>query len=161
MREPRPPLRQTARQKRADAYADVWAKDHRPRAGRPKVAARGKDLVSALELARDSTGDPRFADALQATIFYGFDRELRRTAAREEAKAFGEPDDGYLVQVEFLCRRGKLESGKRRRFTIREACECVVAEFKVPGPSFERTVERLRQRFLVKKLYGRKTVLTK
>ena len=48
------------------------------------------------------------------------------------------------MHVDFFHRRGKLENGKRRRMSVLEACENVVAEFGL-GRSFEREVERLRQ----------------
>lgn len=94
--------------------------------------------------AAEATGDPRFAAASEVARFYRLDREFHRTAARLHGEAFGDPHEGYLVHVDFFHRRGKLENGKRRRMSVLEACENVVAEFGL-GRSFEREVERLRQ----------------
>jgi hypothetical protein len=150
VREPRPP-RKTDRQKRFDNNVELW-KENRRRlaAGRrtratPRVGRiRGPEFIHALEIAAEATGHPRFAAASEVARFYRLDREFHRTAARLHGEAFGDPHEGYLVHVDFFHRRGKLENGKRRRMSVLEACENVVAEFGL-GRSFEREVERLRQ----------------
>jgi hypothetical protein len=148
--EPRPP-RKTARQLRSEGYAREWVelRKRRDRGGQSGAllkdrALQGQDLVRALELAADSTGDPRFTRALEAVKYYGFDREFQRTAARVQGELFG-TEAIFLVQVDFLHRVGKLEqNGSRRKLSVREACEMVAAESGFPGQSFASAVEHLR-----------------
>src|SRR5262249_8066777 len=155
--EPRIP-RTTSRQQRASTYEARWNwKDvlRRRRAeqkGRPAKneklrPLRGSDYVRLLELSRDATGDPIFSAALAAVIRYGFDREPQRTAARIRRQVFGDPLDAYLVQVAFLHDRGLGESGKRRKLSVREACECVAADVRIPSNSFRAIVRELRRRY--------------
>jgi hypothetical protein len=116
---------------------------------------RGAELVRAIEIMRDSTGDPRFDVFLDLVIRYGFDREFQQTANRLQCELFGDPDDGYLRQVTFLHEVGKLEPPKvdgepsrRRKLGILEACECVVAESGMRAPhssTFEAAVDHLRK----------------
>jgi hypothetical protein len=153
-RQPRPPQQQTDRQKRTEAYEAEWKKTHRQIASQKRRRdIRGQDVALGLEMAGQSTGDPRFHDALALWKSYGFDHEFQRNVAREESKAFGDPDDGYLAQVDFFHRQGQLENGKRHRLSILEACEYVVAKFRVPGKTFEHAVERLRKAYLVSDYY--------
>ena len=103
-----------------------------------------------LERAAAATGDPRFTDALEAAKSYGFDKEFQRTASRVQRKMFGTDDDGYLVQVDFLHTRGKLEGERRRRLSVREACEVMAAESGYPAPSFKTAVDRLRKQYMAR-----------
>jgi hypothetical protein len=102
--------------------------------------------VLALERALEATGDRVFADALKAVHHYGLGREFERNAAKAQVEIFGDPVEGFLVQVRFLVTRGKLENGARRRLSVREACECVAAESGI-GETFEAAVERLRKAY--------------
>jgi hypothetical protein len=43
---------------------------------------------------------------------------------------------GQPVQVAFLVDRGLWENGKRRKLSVREACECVAADVRIPASSF-------------------------
>jgi hypothetical protein len=161
VREPRPP-RKTDRKRRTEAYKAEWIKTRRRLANyrhtrvTPHVRRiRGSEFVRALEIAAEATGDPRFAVALEAARSYRLDDEFKRTAARLHGEAFGNPDEGYLVQVDFFHQRGKLEeSGKRRRMGVVEACELIVAEFGL-GQSFENEVERLRHIYRKRKPHNR------
>lgn len=147
MSSPRPP-RLTARQRRTAEYREEWNKSRV--VGRKYPSVRGPELVIGLERALAVTGDSRFADALCATRNYGLDRNFERNAARIQTEMFGDPIAGHIAQIMFLIKRGKLEGDKRRRLTIREACELVVAETGFPGHSFETAVERLRKQCLVR-----------
>ena len=142
--------RETLRQRRTKAYKDEWEeiRKNRRTAPRRRRVLRGPDFVLALERASQATGDPIFADALRAAGQYGLDREFERRAARLQVEVFGDPLDGHLAQVAFLVTRGKLEDGKRRLLSVREACECIVAETGLPGASFNAAVERLRKQYL-------------
>jgi hypothetical protein len=144
---PRPP-RLTARQRRTAEYREEWNKFRV--VGRKYRSVRGPELVIGLERALAVTGDPVFADALCATRNYGLDRNFERNAARIQTEMFGDPVAGHLAQIAFLIKRGKLEGGKRRRLTMREACELVVAETGFPGHSFATAVERLRKQCLAR-----------
>ena len=141
MREPRPP-RLTDRQKRADDYRALWHKNRRrsPRPGRTD-RIRGGEVARALQTAADCTGDPRFNHALVALRHYGLDHEFRRSAARVDIESFGDLDGGHIRQIEFLHRR--------RGFSVREACERIVAEHGL-GHEFDSEVERLRQKALTR-----------
>jgi hypothetical protein len=157
VRAPRPP-RKTDRQKRFDDNVELWKENRRRLAAGRRTRAtsrvgrmRGSDFIHALEIAGEATGDPRFADAARLAKFYGLDREFHRTVARLHGEAFGDPDEGYLAHVDFFRRPGKLENGKRRRMSVLEACENVVAEFGLSGRSFESEVERLRQLYQKRK----------
>ncbi len=124
--------------------------DRKPRKRRRTL--RGPELVRALELGRDSTGDPRFTVALEVVYEYGFDSELERNASRAQKETFGDEAD-YLVQVDFLHRHGKLEvdengEPERRKLSVYEACEVVVSDSGKPGQSFKAVVERLRKQYL-------------
>lgn len=168
-RQPRQP-QQTDRQKRTEAYEAEWEKNcrkrteaceaeweknRRPAAGQKRQRdLRGQDWVLMTEMAGDSTGDPRFRDFLELWKSYGFDREFQRNIARAESKAFGDPDDGYLVQVNFFRRPRRLRQGDKRPSII-EACEHVVAKFGVSGKTFEHAVERLRKAYLVSDYYAK------
>ena len=147
---PRPP-RKTARRLRAEVYAQQWL-EHRNRSRRPQKqearVLRGPEFIRALELAANATGDPQFIQALEAATFYGFDREFQRTALRLQGEIFGVGDDVYLAQVDFLHLVGKLEGNRRRKLSVREACEMVVAESGYPGHSFAAVVGRLRKRYM-------------
>ena len=151
---PRPP-RKTARQLRADAYEDEW-RALRNRSGRPKAARqkaralRPQECIRMLEEASRRTGDPRFVQALEAIKSYGFDKEPARTMSRVQREMFGSEDDGYLTQINYLHTRGKVEDGGRRRLSVREACEAVVAESGYPAPSFKAAVDRLRKRYMAR-----------
>jgi hypothetical protein len=138
------------------------AEDGRPARDRKPLPIRGAEVVGALELFRDSTGDLVFTAALRAITKYGFEREPHRTAARLQRERFGNPIEDYLIQVAFLVEHGKLGEQPaprqwrregRRRFSIREACEAVVAEFAVPGSSFEATVKDLRTRYRTRRTF--------
>jgi hypothetical protein len=150
------PGNQTARQQRSKAYREEWEKNKR--IVRKSRGVRGPELAAALERALQATGDLRFADAACAVHAYGLDRKFEHHAKIARAKMFGDPLDGYLTQVAFLAIRGKLERGKRkggklerekrRPLSVREACECVVAETGFPATSFDTAVERLRKAYL-------------
>ena len=103
-----------------------------------------------LEEASRRTGDPRFVQALEAIKSYGFDKEPARTMSRVQREMFGSEDDGYLTQINYLHTRGKVEDGGRRRLSVREACEAVVAESGYPAPSFKAAVDRLRKRYMAR-----------
>ena len=142
--------RETPRQRRTKAYKDEWEeiRKNRRTTSRRRRVVRGPEFVLALERASQATGDPIFADALRAARQYGLDREFERRASRLQIEEFGDPLDAHLAQVAFLVTRGKLEDGKRRPLSVREACECVVAETGLPGASFKAAVERLRKQYL-------------
>jgi hypothetical protein len=147
VRSPRPP-RPTSRQRRTEEYRELWNKSHV--AERQYRGVRGPELVIGLERALAATGDLVFADALRATRDYGLDRDFERNAARIQTEMFGDPVAGHIAQIMFLLKRGKLEGDKRRRLSVREACELVVAETGFPGHSFETAVERLRKQCLAR-----------
>ena len=99
-----------------------------------------------LERAAAATGDPRFTDALEAAKSYGFDKEFQRTASRVQRKMFGTDDDGYLVQVDFLHTRGKLEGERRPVHVVQPRgvhCRPTIAEllFWRPVPRFHPSPE--------------------
>jgi hypothetical protein len=106
---------------------------------RPSHTIRGRDLVRALELIHDVTGDPRFDEALRAVHYYELGKELERTAARVRKETHYTDVQACLGQVHFLytC----------RGLSVRGACEQVVAETGLPGTSFERAVDRLRKEY--------------
>jgi hypothetical protein len=155
VREPQSP-RKTGRQKRFDDSVELWRETRRrlaayrrtpraiPRVGR----IRGPEFIRALLVAAEATGDPRFTAAFEAARSYRLDREFHRTAAR-----LHDPDEGYLVHVDFFHRRGKLENGKRRQMSVLEACEIVVAEFGL-GRSFEREASDLPKAKAVQSIGG-------
>ena len=123
-----------------DAHKRVWEVRQRKRKVlRPSHTIRGRDLVRALELVRDATGDPRFAEALRAVDYYGFGEELERTAAKVRKETYYTDVQACLRQVHFLC--------KCRGLSVRGASEQVVAETGLPGTSFERAVDRLRKEY--------------
>jgi hypothetical protein len=161
-REPRP-RQPSKREKRSRAYAAQWTEllsernKRRTERGAPitnrkrRIVVRGPEFIYALELARDASGDPRFEAALVAAKQLGFDKEFQRNVRRVQGGI-----DYLLVQVEYLCTRGqylrtrKIPNGDgpgRRKLSVREACEAVVAESGLPGTSFEAAVERLRKRY--------------
>ena len=106
---------------------------------RPSHTIRGRDLVRALELIRDVTGDPRVDGALRVVDDHGFGEELERTAARVRKETHYTDVQACLGQVHFLytC----------RGLSVRGACEQVVAETGLPGTSFERAADRLRKEY--------------
>jgi hypothetical protein len=145
---PRPP-RPTSRQRRTEEYREAWNKFRV--VGREYRSVRGPELVIGLERALAVTGDPVFATALRATRDYGLDRDFERNAARIQTEMFGDPIAGYIAQITFLIKRGKLEGDKRRRLSVREACEVVAADSGFPGYSFETAAERLRKHYLARR----------
>jgi hypothetical protein len=157
--------RETKRQRRSAEYEREWRKlrDARRRsvAGQKARILRGREFIRTLELAADATGDPRFTAALEAAKHFGFDKELHRNLARAQEEMFGRTDEMYLVQIEFLHSRGKLEFDpddgveRRHKLSIREACEAVVAESGLPGHSFAHVVGRLRQLYMARAVTGK------
>jgi hypothetical protein len=151
MRTPAP-LRRTERQQRTDGYRLQWQKHRRrSRAGKVRATIRGSEFIAALEQAAAATGDPRFAEAAKAARLYGLDRGFQQALARIQQQMFGDDTEPYFVQIDFLRTRGRLENGRRRKLSTREACEAVVAESGFPGASFDAAVERLRQRFIARR----------
>jgi hypothetical protein len=149
-REPREP-RNTARQQRFESYEREWLEHRnrsRQRTQQKHRILRGSEFIHALELAANATGDPRFMQALEAAKFYGFDKEFQRTASRIQGEMFGGGPQDYLVQVDFLHLVGKLEGDKRRKLSVREACEMVVAESGYPAHSFLAAVEQFRKFYM-------------
>jgi hypothetical protein len=157
-RGPRPPFL-TARQERAARYRSQWAEarkealqrrlaENRPPKDRKPRPIRAAEIVRALELFYAATCDPAFESALATVYRHGFDVEPQRTAARMLLDDFGDYRDDYLVQVDFLVGRGLLDpSGRRRKLSVREACEAVAAGAGIPGTSFVAVVEDLRRRW--------------
>jgi hypothetical protein len=114
---------------------------------------RGPEFVRTLELVRDATGNPIFDYALRTAHVYGFNTALKQNAARVQEQIFVTSDEGYFDQIDFLRHRGRLEGGKqnrRRKLSIREAVECVVAESGLVGKTFESACQQLRERYLAR-----------
>jgi len=125
----------------------------------------GNHVLSALQYAFEQIGDSRFEECIAAICEYDMGRGWKRGAKSARHKRFGHYLDAYIAQVDFLITRGwhqskidnprarndppKRESrGPRLRVeSVREACELIVAESAIPGTSFERVADELREHY--------------
>jgi hypothetical protein len=165
---PRPP-RRSARQLRSElkrqwlAKRAEWRneellrewhnKEQRAKVGakppkrRRTEAVRAGQLVRGLERAHEVTGNPLYQQTLDQLRKDGLDHEFESNAARLMEKMFGNLLDDYCVQVHYLVE----QPGRRQRLTVRAACEQVVAEFGLPGKSFNAAAEQLRKHYPILK----------
>ena len=95
-----------------DAHKRMWdekrrrVRQRKRKVIRPSHTIRGRDLVRALELIRDVTGDPRVDGALRVVDEHGFGEELERTAARVRKETHYTDVQACLGQVLSYTRAG-------------------------------------------------------
>jgi hypothetical protein len=107
----------------------------------------GRKLVRYLDALQSHTGDGRFSEFKRVIERYGLTSGSPTNQLKTLSDRLRPIFSEFEVALEDMCIQERDAKKKNKHFSASAAAARTADEYALPGPSFEKTVERLRKAF--------------